>query len=413
MTLPHAHGIAANRPALPHWLSGHAAFVLAAVMAVLFRLAVWVGTIIHPVPNEVGAPVSPLHANSQIDLAFYQATRLFYGGWIERFASTPLSDWPALAAVLLQHLSPANYFGPPFMAGMLSLFDYGAHNTLPLAAVFLLLSCAVVVLWLRWLQRFGLAVLGLLFVALMPGPLWFMLNVSTDLPFAALLVAFVLVFFSDLPRRTRYGWALAIAIVATLLRPHGVSLFLFLGLYEAFLAPGRTHRQKVIFGGLLAVAGVAMMFVFGGYFLWYVQTSSGLDYFGYTSAQFIDGIYPGLPAMLDQPLSWLSLLGAKFLYLAGLRPGYGEAASPLVLVRAAAGIVLLPGLIYGFFRAPWAYRFLLVAFFAPVVFGSAQDRYIMPVAPLLVLFAERFAFEIWGLFTGRRPVFPRLPLERA
>ena len=108
MTLPHAHGIAANRPALPHWLSGHAAFVLAAVMAVLFHLAVWVGTIIHPVPNEVGAPVSPLHANSQIDLAFYQATRLFYGGWIERFASTPLSDWPALAAVLLQHLSPAN-----------------------------------------------------------------------------------------------------------------------------------------------------------------------------------------------------------------------------------------------------------------------------------------------------------------
>lgn len=174
---------------------------------------------------------------------------------------------------------------------------------------------------------------------------------------------------------------------------------------------GRTG--KVILGGLLAVAGVAMMFVFGGYFLWYVQTSSGLDYFGYTSAQFIDGIYPGLPAMLDQPLSWLSLLGAKFLYLAGLRPGYGEAASPLVLVRAAAGIVLLPGLIYGFFRAPWAYRFLLVAFFAPVVFGSAQDRYIMPVAPLLVLFAERFAFEIWGLFTGRRPVFPRLPLERA
>ena len=390
-----------------------AAFWIAAVMAVLFRLAVWLGTIVHPVPNEVGAPVSPLHANSQIDLAFYQATRLFYGGWIDRFTSAPLADWPALFGILLQHLSPDSYFCPPVMAGMLSLFDYGAHNTLPLAAVFLLLSCAVVVLWLRWLQRFGLAVLGLLFVALMPGPLWFMLNVSTDLPFAGLLVAFVLVFFSGLPRRTRYFWALAIAVTATLLRPHGVSLFLFLGLYEAFLAPGRTQRQTVIFGGLLGVAGIAMMFVFGGYFLWYVQTSSQLDYFGYTTAQYVGGIYPGLPDLLDRPLSWLALIGAKFLYLTGLRPGYGEATSILVLVRAAAGIVLLPGLLYGFFRAPWAYRFLLVAFFAPVVFGSAQDRYVMPVAPLLVLFAERFVFEIRGLVTGRRPVFPRLPLERA
>ncbi len=413
MTQPPSYGIAANRPVLPLWLSGHAAFLLAAVMAVLFRLAVWVGTIFHPVPNEVGAPVSPLHANSQIDLAFYQATRLFYGGWIDRFASTPLSDWPALAEILLQHLSPANYFGPPFMAGMLSLFDYGAHNTLPLATAFLLLSCAVVVLWLRWLQRYGLGVLGLLFVALMPGPLWFMLNVSTDLPFAGLLLAFVLVFFSSLPRRTRYGWALAIAVVATLLRPHGVSLFLFLGLYEALLAPGRTRRQTVIAAAVLGAAGIAMMAVFGGYFLYYVQTSSELDYFGYTSAAFVAGIYPGLPSWLDQPLSWLSLLGAKFLYLAGLRPSYGDAVSPLVLVRAAAGVVLLPGLLYGFFRAPWAYRFLLAAFFAPVVFGSAQDRYIMPVAPLLVLFAERLLFEIWGLLTGRRPVFPRLPLERA
>ena len=413
MTLPHTPGIAANQSILPNWLTGRAAFWIAAAAAVLFRLAVWVGTIFHPVSNEVGAPTSPLHANSQIDLAFYQATRLFYSGWIDRFASAPFSDWPALFSLVLQHLSPDNYFGPPFMAGMLSLFDYGAHNTLPLAIVFLLLSCVVAILWLNWLQRHGLGVLGLLFVALMPGPLWFMLNVSTDLPFAALLVAFVLVFFSSLPRRTRYLWALGIAVVATLLRPHGVSMFLFLGLYEAFLSPGRTQQQKVILAGVLAVAGIAMMFIFGGYFLWYVQTSSQLDYYGYTAADFLAGIYPGLPGWIDQPLSWLSLLGAKFLYLAGLRPGYGGTASTLVLIRAAAGIVLLPGLLYGFFRAPWAYRFLLAAFFAPVLFGSAQDRYVMPVAPLLVLFAERFLYEIRGLLTGRRPVFPRLPLERA
>lgn len=398
---------------LPPWLSGRAAFWWAAALAVAFRLAVWVGTIFRPLPNEVGAPVSPLHANSQIDLAFYQATRLFYGGWIDIFAAAPLAEWPRLLGVVVNHLSPENYFGPPFMAAMLSLFDYGAHNTLPLAIFFLLLSAAVVVLWLHWLQRYGLGLLGLLFVALMPGPLWFMLNVSTDLPFAALLIAFFLVFFSDLSRRSRYGWALAIAVVATLLRPHGVSLFLFLGLYEAFLAPGRTRRQTVIAAIVLGITGVAAMAVFGGYFLYYVQTSSQLDYFGYTSADFVAGIYPGLPGWIDRPLSWLSLLGAKFLYLAGLRPGYGNAVSILVLVRAAAGIVLLPGLIYGFLRAPWAYRFLLAAFFAPVIFGSAQDRYIMPVAPLLVLFAERFAFEVWGLVTGRRPIFPRLPLERA
>jgi hypothetical protein len=385
-------------------------FLLAVAIAVAARLAVWFGTMLIPVPNEALQPISPLHANSAIDLPFYLNSRDIYGEWLARFAAAPWREWGQIAQALLDYMR-TNFVAAPLMAGLLALFDYRAGNTLPLAVVYLLMSCGLAFTWLRWFKRFPTPSAVFVIFALIPGPLWLMLNVSTDLPFAALFTAFFLVFFSNRRDRDRYGWGIAIALITTLLRPHGISLFLFMGLYAAFLSPGRTRKMKLILLGFLLVAGGALFVLFSAYFQAYLRSSAAISYFGHAQATYLAGIFPGFPAILNQMASWLALGVSKLLYLAGLRPSYGETPLAWVLVRAAPGLILLPGLLYGLLRAPWAYRLLLVAFFAPVAMGAAQDRYLLAVTPLLILFASRAGQEIWGMVTGRHPVFPPLPLE--
>jgi len=204
-------------------------FALALLGAVAARLGLWIGTMWVPIPNEARQPISPLHANSAIDLAFYQMSRAIYGEWIDRFTAAPWAEWGVLFTALLTFMK-ANFISGPFMAGLLELFDYDASNTLPLATLYLALSSLVVVAWLRWFTRIQAGGTALLIVALIPGPLWYMLNVSSDLPFAALFALFFFAFFSARRMRQRYVWGAIIALVATLLRPHGISMFLFMGL---------------------------------------------------------------------------------------------------------------------------------------------------------------------------------------
>lgn len=386
------------------------AYVGCIILAIGARLALWLGTMVVPIPNEALQPISPLHANSAIDLPFYQASRVIYGEWIARFADSPWSEWRSILGALLNYIQ-SNFIAGPLMAGLLALFDYGAGNTLPLATLYLVTSCALVVIWLRWFRQTEAGISALVILAVIPGPLWLMINISSDLPFAALVTVFYFVFFSRLRVRQRYLWGMLVAVIATLLRPHGVSLFLFMGLYAAFLSAARTRTQKAAMALTLVLAGAAFLLLFQTYFDSYLRSSNGLTYFGFTSVAYLDGIFPSLPAGLNELTSWLALLLAKLLYLAGLRPSYGQTSLALVLIRAAPGLILLPGLLYGFFRAPWAYRLLLAAFFAPVALGAAQDRYMLAVTPLIVLFAVRAGREAFGWINGRRPVFPPLPLE--
>jgi len=219
------------------------------------------------------------------------------------------------------------------------------------------------------------------------------------------------VFFSSRPARQRYIYATAIAIVATLLRPHGLSLLLFLGLYGSLLSPGRTRRQRIIIGAGFLLIGGALLWLSNVYFLSYVRSSTPLPYFGRTTLEYLTGVFPFLPDGLDKLASWLALPIAKLLYLTGMRPSYSDTLPVFVFVRAACGPLLLAGLIYGLLRAPWAYRFLFAAYLAPVSLGSAQDRYLLVLTPLIIFFAVRMAQEMGDAVAGRSRTFPPLPLQ--
>ena len=90
--------------------------------------------------------------------------------------------------------------------------------------------------------------------------------------------------------------------------------------------------------------------------------------------------------MLDRPLSLISLVGAKILYFVGLRPSFSEDVNILVvLTRAAVGLILLPGILFLFIRGPARVALLVGVFMLPFVFGLSQDRYNLPIQPILFL----------------------------
>ena len=137
---------------------------------------------------------------------------------------------------------------------------------------------------------------------------------------------------------------------------------------------------------------IAFMLFYLPYFSWVATTSVGAHYFGWLPKQYIDGLWPELPMALNLSLSWLALSGAKVLYLTGLRPSFGDTAAPLVVLRMLPGFIMLPGLFWLLVRAEWRVRLFVAFFLAPILMGISQDRYVLPIQPVLFFYGTK----AWG-----------------
>jgi hypothetical protein len=366
-------------------VSGRALFA-AVALAIAVRLLAFLVAAIWPIANEQGQLISPMLADFGIDLAHYQNMRAIYFG-----------D-PGSADVLFESQSAADWgqamFSGPVLPLLLELFDYRPGHSLPLAVFYLALGCALAAAWLVWLARQGAPPLCLILFALLPNPVWFMLNVSTDLPFAAAAAAFYMVYFSGPPTVGRLTVSVALALLALAIRPNAVALALFLLIDVAWKAGDRNAHRLMLAG--VAVIVLAAAAFYGPYLYAFVVSSTNKPlYFGLGQADFFAGVFPGLPEALDRALSLLALVVAKFLALVGLRPSAGDTATLFVLLRAAPGVILLPGLLWGLLRADGSHRLLLALFIAPILAGATQDRYMLPVQPILFLFGCRFWAGFW------------------
>ena len=374
------------------------ALAIAIAIAVLVRLVAFAAAMAWPIPNENGEPVSPLLAPSYHDFRFYLRSLARYTtSWTAildefwDFYRSPF-DQPAVSFLIS---------GPAFPLLMRATgFDTG--NYLPLNLIYLGFGTLTAILWLFWLRAQGLGGLWLALFAALPNPIWHTLVVSTDMLFATEFVVFFLAYFAKSSGRTRVLiWTVAFLLML-ITRPNAFSVLAFVA-GDAMWTFVRDRRLPPLRG-----AAVLFLWVFGTlYFYPYFlneMTKAGntLRYFGYTPFEYFAGIYESLPRALDLVASWIALIGAKALYIVGLRPSYGVTSTPFVLLRAAAGIVLLPGLIMLFVWAPGRIRLLVALYILPVVLGPTQDRYYLPLYPIWFLYGAMFwnrAFE-----AGRRAV---------
>ena len=373
----------------------------AIALAIAARIGVFVASIIRPISNERGLPVSPLHTQGYFDFQFYlDSLERYHGPWtelIEQFVRFYQSPFDAPVIPLIS--------GPVFPL-LMDIFNYGPGNFLPLAVFYLLISVGLSAAWLVWLSNKGVPTPWLLVFAVIPNPIWFTLVISPDLLFAALFAAFFLLYFEARPSTAQTaGWVAMLAIML-LLRPNGFSVLLFVALHAGwsmFQSRAVDSRRAVLVTVLLLVFGLYLY----PYFLNEMQKAGGvLSYFGYTPSAYINGIYPALPGWIDLPLSWVALAAAKLIYFVGLRPSYGVTDTFLVLARGGAGLILLPGLFYLFWAGRRGEMALIALYCLPILLGPAQDRYYLPIYPILFLYGVMAYQAAWRVVSNRRKSQP-------
>jgi hypothetical protein len=365
--------------------------------AILSRVAVWFAAIVFPIPNELGIPISPVLATGAPDLMFYTVSRdaylqilrsLFHDGFVS-----------SSAAISGLHYS---FMSGPVVPILMIVFDYDAHNPVPISMAYLAMGIAWGSLWVIWLLRRGVAVFLLMVFVLLPAPLWFMLNVGSDLPFALAVAGFYVAYFSAGGGSRRRLWLLVLfAVLAVATRPNGISLVVFLAIVALFDA-GVDSRIRWVTAMAAGAAALALAAIYQPHFWAYARLSPERMFFGLPYYAYLDGLMPFLPNWLDRPLSWITLIGVKLLYLVGLRPSFGETPLVFVLVRASAWVVLLPGLVWWLVRGDWRQRLFLITFLAPIMIGIAQERYILPIMPVLFYYGvDCFRHGVVALRSGR------------
>jgi len=354
------------------------------LLAILFRVGMFAYAAILPISNEDGLRVSPTTYQRGIDFSFYSESAEAYAsvsivdlfGKYVAFYNAPFSEQRGYITA-----------GPVFPL-LISALDYSEVSTIPLALLFLFMATALAVMWLLWLDKMGVSFPWLIIFALLPNPLWFMLNISSDLPLAFLTACFYLLYFRDHWRIPHViGWLIVVAL-AVLTRPNGYSLVVFVFL-DLVLRRDWDLQKRFVAGGLAGAFAVLCGLYLYPYFVNTMKMTAELRanyFFGISQDDFVIGVFSQLPSWLDVPLSWLSLLGAKTLYLVGLRPSFADVDWWIVFLRAGAGVIMLPGLVYVALCGGRRHRLLIGLFVLPILLGPSQDRYILPIQPLLFYF---------------------------
>ncbi|MCG8690143.1 MAG: hypothetical protein MI806_02935 [Minwuiales bacterium] len=362
----------------------HRSLAAAIVIAILVRLILFLYAVHQPLENERRQVVSPVSVQQGLDFDFYDKSRRIIargiGEIFSRFQSNyhqPFEDWGSLV------------ISSPALPILLAIFDYGPGNTLPLAIIYLLLGCGLAAAWLAWLHSKNVSWQWLFVFSLVPNPIWFALNISTDLLFAVAFAAFYLVYFPIRSGERRWGWITALLLLAIATRPNAISIALFVMLDAVFNGNNLSRRVKVsVVASIFAVLVPVSVYYFP-YLLMFVEASQKITYFGTSQSAYLAGVFPSLPAFFDKVLSWFSLFAAKILYFCGLRPSYADTEPLFVFARAAVGVITLPGLIYALTRGYRSDKLLLAVFMLPVFLGATQDRYNLPIMPLLFFYGVR------------------------
>jgi hypothetical protein len=371
--------------------------MIALAIAISARVVVFVLAYYAPFTNEMGMSISPSSIQPWIEFEFYKQSLALYRdsslgeliGLFTQFYQAPLRE------------QFGHIIGGPVFPFFIAIFDYREGNTLPLASLFLVLSIVHVGAWIAWGGRRGFGLLPLVGLALLPNPFWFMLNLTTDLLFAVLVMAF---YFAYQKQKWLTSdiliWSTTL-VLAVLTRPNGGALLFFVFLDFVLLRAERSPQSRLIV--LLATGTVGL--AAAAYLYPYLVTEMVLvwkfQFFGITVSEYLGGLFTTLPNLIDTGLSVLSLLGAKLLYFVGLRPSFAGIPLGWLMLRAAAGLIALPGL----FRILWSGsgrdRLFLLVFMLPIFLGPTQDRYNLPVLPLLFFHGYLVYASLWSRVSGR------------
>ena len=361
-------------------------FTICFAFAVTVRLVVFLVIIWFPLRNEKAILTSPLHYQTGTDFPVFEDAR-------KALFDSNLGQLLDNLWGLSYNSKTLNSINRPVFPTLLQITGYAPGNTLPLAIVYLCISVIWVSVWMIWLRRRDMGLLWIALFSLLPVPIWFTISLSTDLLFAAIVAGFWLTF-----ERGKFIWTTIFLILGVLTRPNGLSLALFLASYFALIHETLRVRTRLAIIFVCGALGIGALTFLRNDLYVFAVTTDYKAYFGYSQSQLLSGIYDQLPLWIDIPLSWFSLLGVKMMFFVGIRPSFSDASLIMVLIRSAAGLILLPGLLWSFIAGQKQLRLFLLCFMLPIFMGLAQERYMLPILPIL------YFYGVMALQVAWRPI---------
>lgn len=382
-----------NRPVKPH-----GRWALLMVLAVVFsRLAaLWIFENADIV-NDSGVAIKLGGEPAYLDYGAYKAHAATAWSELTRplhFAGLLLTDVPkALVWLQSQPLKP----GPVFPA-LLHWADY-ENNRMLLSVLYVLGGAVLGGSWAVWLRDQGAAVWLQLIAACFPALVYYSFLVSTDLLFALVLAAWLSSAWAVLQgHRSAWTWAVLTMLLALLTRPNALAL---LPLMCILAWQGRRLGAWLGWCLFWGMAGLYMLIYYLPYYWVHDGNAAATHYWGVLPSEYHRGLWADGPAWLSRPLSWLSLAISKLMHAVGLRPSYAGLDLGLVLARAWPGLLFLPGLVYGLWAGRWFDRWFVFFFMLPVFVGAAQERYVLAITPLLLLWGMK-AWQCMGRWAWQK-----------
>ena len=364
------------------------------IFAIISRLAVVLYSIIFPVISENGERVSPL----------IKAINIGDMGYYDKFKDAPWDRFNLIFKInnynkLIEWFS--DEFDPgPIFPWLLKLTNYNDNNTLLLACIYLLISITTCIIWIAFLKKNGSTVGEQIVILIYPFGLYFSLIISTDLIFSLMVGSLYVLLCTDQLIKNKYNHLIALffILLSLLTRPNSLIL---LPIYICYLIINKKKFSPLYFYGFNALSIGLIMFgiiYYYSYFMAFKIGSKNLTYFGFTQSQYINGLFDEIPTYWNYFFSWSALAFSKLLYVVGLRPSYSNVAIYYVFLRGIGGILILPGIFYLIIKRPIIEKIFIILFILPIMLGASQERYLLPIYPILMYCGIQFWKLMFNFF---------------
>jgi len=338
--------------------------------------------------NDSGVPIKlggipayldyPIYKNSS-STAWSEITRPLY------FLFLLLEDWQnALFWLKEQPIKPGPIF--PMIIG---ISGYEESRYL-LSGCYQIMGALLGWHWAHWLRVRGEALWLQIVCACFPALVYYAFLVSTDLLYACLIALWLVGARAVLQnKKWAMSWTIVTLFLVLLTRPNSLVLLPMMSLLAWRTMSFRAWLLWSVFWGLV---GVFMLVYYMPYYWVHDDNALATHYWGILPSDYYHGLWTEIPAWISQPLSWILFAISKLMHAVGLRPSYASVDSWLVILRALPGLLFLPGLIYLLFAAKWFERWFVFFFMLPIFIGASQERYLLALTPILLLWGVR----AWG-----------------
>jgi hypothetical protein len=344
--------------------------------------------------NDSGVSIKLAGPPAYLDYAIYK--NHISAAWSEitrplNFFVFLIEDWRgAINWLKSQSLKPGPLF--PMMLG----FSGYEESMYLLSFLYQLAGAVLGWHWAKQLRDRGEALWLQVLSACFPALIYYAFLVSTDLLYACLVAVWLISARAVLEGKAwSYGWTVSATILLMLARPNSLSL---IPLMSLLAWKGKSFRAWLSWSVFWAAVGVYMLIYYLPYYWVHDSNATATHYWGILPSEYYKGLWAGIPAWISQPISWVLLAASKLLHAVGLRPSYASVDTWLAIARALPGVLFLPGLVYLFFAAQWFERSFVFFFMVPIFVGASQERYLLALTPILLLWGVRAWRKIgrWG-----------------